>query len=199
MLGSLDAIKIRKRLGPQLENLRSGDPAAQQIYEAYLKSNGMKNQFKSLNEFQSFIDSLFAQEKQWKRYSEILTNNTKFDSNALKNKYIRKDDAGQPSKQSPSPSNLQLLKNKTYIKSSRGVARAKQALVIQAGRSSKRASPSGALPQPYQTPRPQTLGKQPSSALAKKPKELPPFPTKTVIDPKHKQKPGLPQSKSSLV
>ena len=142
-----------------------------------------------MNEFQSFIDSLFAQEKQWKRYSEILTNNTKFDSNALKNKYLRKDEAAAQTKLSPSPSNLQLLKNKTYIKSSRGVARAKQALVIPAGRSSKRASPSGATAHPYQTPRPQTLGKQPSSALAKKPKELPPAPSKTLIDPKPKLKP----------
>lgn len=40
------------------------------------------------NEFSTFIDNLFAKKKQWKRYSNILTNDTKFDSNALRNKYI---------------------------------------------------------------------------------------------------------------
>ena len=36
--------------------------------------------------FQNFITDLFAK-KEWKRYQEILTNETTFDSNALLNKY----------------------------------------------------------------------------------------------------------------
>ena len=38
------------------------------------------------NGFQNFITDLFAK-KEWKRYQEILTNETTFDSNALLTKY----------------------------------------------------------------------------------------------------------------
>ena len=48
-----------------------------------------ENQKKNDHKYHTFISTLFAHEKQWKRYSEILTNKTKFDSNALKNKYLK--------------------------------------------------------------------------------------------------------------
>ena len=41
---------------------------------------------RNANGFQNFITDLFAK-KEWKRYQEILTNETTFDSNALLNKY----------------------------------------------------------------------------------------------------------------
>lgn len=49
------------------------------------------------NGFQNFITDLFAK-KEWKRYQEILTNETTFDSNALINKYRK---SSNPQKLTP--------------------------------------------------------------------------------------------------
>jgi hypothetical protein len=40
-------------------------------------------------EYHQFIDQLHSNEQTWKRYSSILTNNTKFDSAAIKSKYLK--------------------------------------------------------------------------------------------------------------
>jgi hypothetical protein len=39
------------------------------------------------SDYHLFIDTLFTEERKWKRYSNILTNDTKFNSNNLKMKY----------------------------------------------------------------------------------------------------------------
>ena len=49
-----------------------------------------QNPQQNSSEFQQFISTLHASSKKWERYRGVLTNDTKFDSSALLNKYKTK-------------------------------------------------------------------------------------------------------------